>query len=177
MISLILKIDTEIALFFHRKFSDSSFREFVVKINRGEISIPVAFVLLFLTVGWKSQYIYSFFYIVIFCFLNDRFVLFIKKKISRRRPSLKLLGKPDNHPDLNHSFPSAHAANSLAAVVLLNQLWGASPFFVFISFLAGLGRMITLHHFLSDVIGGWLIGLTAGLFGSFLWKYFILSLI
>ncbi|TGM19065.1 phosphatase PAP2 family protein, partial [Leptospira stimsonii] len=90
-----------------------------------------------------------------------------KKLIARKRPLITVAGKVDSNPDMKHSFPSAHAANSMTAVLILVFLFKFSPALILISFLAGFGRLLSLHHFVSDVIGGWIIGSIFGAMGLF----------
>ncbi|MCX7999042.1 MAG: phosphatase PAP2 family protein, partial [Leptospiraceae bacterium] len=104
-------------------------------------------------------------------YLNDRLILMVKKRVSRRRPSLRLLDKPNNHPDLNHSFPSAHAANSMLVATILCNEFGYSFVLYFFSLFAGIGRLLTLHHFLSDILGGWLIGIFMGSLGLWVFRF------
>lgn len=106
-------------------------------------------------------------------YANDRFVLFLKKVISRKRPLITVVGKIDENPDMKHSFPSAHASNSMAAVILLVFLFGFPEWFLLLSLLAGIGRLLSLHHFPSDVLGGWLIGSGFGFLGLLLGRSLI----
>jgi membrane-associated phospholipid phosphatase len=163
LIELLKKIDTEIALFIYRNIKNPKLDHFLSKINRGEVLFIIALGSLIVTK--PNDWYKALLFISLICFLNDRFVLLIKKYISRKRPSLKLLGNSSMHQDLNHSFPSAHAANSMAAVIMICEIFGQSNFFYLATILAGLSRLITLHHFLSDVIGGWIIGLVSGVLG------------
>ena len=71
----------------------------------------------------------------------------------------------DSNPDMKHSFPSAHSANSMTALFLLVAGFQFPPAMLAFSFLAGIGRLLSLHHFFSDVMGGWLIGLMVGMLG------------
>lgn len=170
MISFFEKWDILIAEYIHVKIKNPSLDFLLSRVNRGEIFIVIT--LIFLYNSNVGEFLHPILYISILAFINDRIVLIIKKRISRKRPSLKILGKENNHPDLNHSFPSAHAANSMIAMILLVFIFKISPFFLLISLFAGVGRMLTLHHFLSDVIGGWIIGFGMGLFGVFIYPYF-----
>lgn len=81
----------------------------------------------------------------------------------RRRPpgnSLGFYARLDRH-----AFPSGHAGRSACIVVLLAPLlpvWGTLLLALWAG-LVGLARVALEVHFLSDVIGGWLVGLLAGL--------------
>ncbi len=64
-----------------------------------------------------------------------------------------------------HAFPSGHAGRSACLVVLLAPLlppWGVA-FLALWAGLVGLARVALGVHFVSDIIGGWTIGLLAGL--------------
>ncbi|MDX1957670.1 MAG: phosphatase PAP2 family protein [Leptospiraceae bacterium] len=170
MKQIILRIDTELALFIYKYIKNPKLDKILSNINKGEVFLIISILSLFLT---RKDWLFAFLFVGIFSFLNDRFVLFIKKRVSRKRPSLKLLGNTFQHEDLNHSFPSAHAANSLCAVFLLITCFEQSYFFFLLSFLAGFARLLSLHHFFSDVIGGWTIGLTSGIIGFILYLNWI----
>ena len=140
------------------------------RVNRGEVFVII---IVYLLVRSETPYLLSsIFYISLIALANDRTVFWIKKKISRKRPTLQIMGKENNHPDLSHSFPSAHAANSMVACVLLTSLYSQDPKIYLFTVLAGLGRMCTLHHFLSDILGGWMIGLVYGISGVFFYEWF-----
>lgn len=163
MISFFEKWDIFLAELIFKHIKNSKLDFFLSRTNRGEVFILL---ILYLLISFNSPNIFStILYISIFSFINDRTVLWIKKKISRKRPSLKIMGKENNHPDLNHSFPSAHAANSMTACVLLFGIFSQHPSIFMFSLLAGVGRMLTLHHYLSDVLGGWLVGTVYGISG------------
>jgi len=63
-----------------------------------------------------------------------------------------------------HAFPSGHAGRSACMVVLLIPLlppWG----FVLLPLWAGmvgLARVALQVHFVSDILGGWVVGVSAG---------------
>jgi len=63
-----------------------------------------------------------------------------------------------------HAFPSGHAGRSACMVVLLISLlppWG----FVLLPLwagLVGLARVALQVHFVSDILGGWVVGLLVG---------------
>lgn len=60
------------------------------------------------------------------------------------------------------SFPSGHSADIFGAVCLLILRFRKYvPLLLSVAVLVGLSRIITLHHYTSDVIGGALVGYTA----------------
>ncbi len=169
MKSFFEQIDISVSKWVLKNLSFPILRKVIPFINRGEI-----FAIILLGLSLVDQVVYplfGFLYTGICAYLNDRLILLIKKKVYRKRPSIKLLDKPNNHPDLNHSFPSAHAANSMLVAVILCSEFQFSFILYFFSLFAGIGRLLTLHHFLSDIIGGWLIGLGFGVLSIFLMKY------
>lgn len=65
-----------------------------------------------------------------------------------------------------HAFPSGHAGRSACMVVLLAPLLRSPWGFVLLPVWAGsvgLARVALQVHFASDIIGGWAVGLLAGL--------------
>ena len=86
-------------------------------------------------------------------------------KVSRPRPLETVMGKIDGNPDMKHSFPSAHSGNSMTVVSILIFGFGFPPVIFGFTLLAGIGRLISLHHYFSDIMAGWLIGLLIGIAG------------
>jgi undecaprenyl-diphosphatase len=64
-----------------------------------------------------------------------------------------------------HAFPSGHAARSACIVLLLAPLlprWGFA-LLAFWAGLVGLARVALQVHFVSDILGGWMVGLLVSL--------------
>jgi undecaprenyl-diphosphatase len=64
-----------------------------------------------------------------------------------------------------HAFPSGHAGRSACLVVLLMPLltpWGWALLLLWAG-MVGLARVALQVHFVSDIVGGWIVGLLAGL--------------
>jgi membrane-associated phospholipid phosphatase len=163
LIEFIEKIDLIIAEWIKTSIKNHRLDQFLKRINRGEIFI---FFLLGYFLFAFNEFPYQKILFISFClYIFDRFVLFIKKRIARRRPGILILGKADDHPDYNHSFPSAHASNSFSAILMFYILLDVPEYFFLFSISAGIGRMLSLHHFFSDIIGGWLIGFLLGSLG------------
>jgi membrane-associated phospholipid phosphatase len=134
------------------------------RINRGEV---FAIILLPILI-WSERYRPLFItlpVLMVFTFFTDRLVLVLKKFFARKRPLISVMGKEDSNPDMKHSFPSAHSANSMVVATILVFGFGETYAFFLFSFFAGVGRLLTLHHFVSDILGGWVIGLSMGLLG------------
>lgn len=102
--------------------------------------------------------------------------ILIKKKVGRDRPSTRIsdedmkINKPKDH-----SFPSGHSASSFCAftVIALNcPLWMSIPAF----FLAGtiaFSRMYLRVHYLTDVLGGVVLGILDGTLVTLIFRLFI----
>jgi undecaprenyl-diphosphatase len=64
-----------------------------------------------------------------------------------------------------HAFPSGHAGRTACLVVLLTPFlppWGCALLPLWAG-LVGLARVALQVHFVSDIVGGWAVGLLAGL--------------
>ncbi|WP_411824449.1 phosphatase PAP2 family protein [Leptospira sp. 'Mane'] len=134
------------------------------RINKGEMLALILLPLMFTSDLYKPIYI-SLPIVLIFTYGTDRLVLSLKKYFSRKRPLVSVMGKKDSNPDMKHSFPSAHSANSAVVATILVFGFGETSWFYGFSIFAGVGRLLTLHHFLSDILGGWVIGFAIGIFG------------
>ena len=96
------------------------------------------------------------------------FILPIKHLVNRRRP-VGLWAMHTRHKD-PESFPSGHAARTFLLAVLatgLGPLWIAILFWIWAP-MVSLARVSMGVHYLSDVIGGFLLAVLVGL----LWLYF-----
>jgi undecaprenyl-diphosphatase len=64
-----------------------------------------------------------------------------------------------------HAFPSGHAGRSACLLILLASFlspWG-SVLLAFWVGLVGLARVLLQVHFVSDILGGWVVGLLTGI--------------
>lgn len=88
---------------------------------------------------------------------------YLKKFLKRKRPVYSILK--------SYSFPSTHALSTMTLTVffLLNSNHHSiylSLLIILYTFLIGLSRVYLGFHYLSDVVGGWLIGMCIGAFVS-----------
>lgn len=87
--------------------------------------------------------------------------LLIKPIVARARPFETAVATRvvDRRP-LTYSFPSGHAASSIAAAVTLSRLWPAGRVVLWtLATLVALSRIYVGVHYPLDVIGGALLGL------------------
>jgi undecaprenyl-diphosphatase len=88
----------------------------------------------------------------------------VKFMVHRLRPCNVLPGvlTPDGKSSA-FSFPSSHAANMGASMLLLSLAFRSwTWFFVLAALLAGLSRVYLGLHYPSDILGGYLLGLLIG---------------
>jgi membrane-associated phospholipid phosphatase len=161
LINKLIQIDLAISRFIHDRIKNKTLDKVLSKLNRGE-SLGVILIASFFFYP-ENKFYWVILHVGLVTFIADRFVLFLKKTISRKRPLIKVMNNEDKNPDMKHSFPSAHAANSMVSIFILVTVYHYSPYFFAFSIFAGIGRLITLHHFLIDILGGWSIGLLIGL--------------
>ena len=84
----------------------------------------------------------------------------LKHMVARPRPCLSIADLHQLQACGNHfSFPSNHAANTAAAAAFLQVLYPRSGWVSWpIVALVGLGRVYIGAHYVTDVVGGWMIG-------------------
>jgi undecaprenyl-diphosphatase len=88
----------------------------------------------------------------------------LKWLFRRRRPPGKGVGFYTRFD--RHAFPSGHAGRSACIIMLLAPLipspWGRALFLLWVG-AVGLARVALQVHFVSDIVGGWIVGLLVGL--------------
>lgn len=170
--NLISKLDQKFSVWIKQNIHNPTLSWVLSRVNRGEVFGLILIPLMILSERYSPAY-YSIPYMILFTYITDRSVLVLKKYFARKRPLISVMGKVDSNPDMKHSFPSAHSANSIVVATMLVFIYSETPCFYFFSLFAGLGRLITLHHFFSDILGGWFIGFLIGIIGYLIYTYLI----
>ncbi len=120
--------------------------------------------------------------------LADLSTNIIKKTIGRVRP-LNSIALTYHHEDgrwqrraldfkqtkeRGNSYPSAHAANSMAfAVMLMFFFRKLRPWMLFLPISVGYSRLYLGKHFPTDVIAGWAVGACVAVSVWLVWEYYL----
>ena len=76
------------------------------------------------------------------------------------------------------SFPSSHAANSMAVVIIISLFFRRHKYWLpFLAILVGLSRIFVGVHYPLDVLCGWIVGIGIGTGMYFLCMYFYKNII
>lgn len=161
-------LDQKLSIWIQKNIQNPKLSWFLSRINRGEVFGIILIPLMILSDKYSPAYI-SIPFVLFFTYCTDRIVLGLKKYFARKRPLISVMGKVDSNPDMKHSFPSAHSANSIVVATMVVFIFSETPYFFLFSLFAGIGRLVTLHHFLSDILGGWLIGFVIGIVAFFVY--------
>lgn len=117
--------------------------------------------------------------------LSDQSTYRLKHAFGRVRPLNAMSGvnyhedgewrtRPENFepkPGPGTSYPSAHAANSMAAAVVIALAWRRAILIAPLLPLAvGYSRVYVGKHYPTDVMAGWVIGAVAGLLVYLAWQ-------
>lgn len=163
-----MNLDLKISIWIREKLPTEKIRKFLGRWNRGEVFFIAILPILWFSEGF-TPFHWALAYVSLIAFINDRLVLALKKLVSRGRPLVQVAGKVDSNPDMKYSFPSAHSANSMTVVILLVFAFSISPWVFIFTIVSGVGRLLSLHHFFSDVMGGWIVGTIIGSLGVLGW--------
>ena len=150
------------------------------------IWIPFYFFLAFILYRqYGSKFWMIFLSVSILIILNNLLTVFIKEHVMRFRPCHNLLLQSkiiliDGNCGGLFSFVSSHAANSMALTTFIILLIGKKIKWLSILMLAwclivSYSRVYMGVHYPSDVLGGWLTGLTLALIVFNLYKRFLLK--
>ena len=150
-----------ISLFFDKTIIDYATENRIIEFNEVAILFTTytSWVFSFLLVGfiiliWKRKHIYRY---LISSGIFFGLIWLIKTAIQRPRPFLEISLIPT---ETGYSFPSGHASFAFFSLIFI---WKLFPKFkwiwLIIVILISLTRVYAGVHYLSDVIGGMLIGL------------------
>ena len=170
-IGLALLADANLASWINANTSDS-LRRFMRLVSRiGDWQGHFAAGLILVAVAWlrrSKRWLRVFLAMLIACALAGIVARVGKIAIGRPRPSTsteQTWNGPSLHSKFN-AFPSGHTASSTAFFVtfLIAVGWRVGTPFLFIPLLIASSRMVVAAHYLSDVIGGFAVGIIAALF-------------
>lgn len=148
--------------------------------NLGNTSvITIETIILFIILITFRQYAYAWFTAGVMICANG-YNWIIKHAVERRRPTIHHLVYADGY-----SFPSGHSVGSaalfgilivLTILLIRNKFWKSLLIIIWALFpiLIGYTRIFVHVHYPSDVLGGWIEGITFVLLGyAFLYRYYI----
>ena len=170
-IGLALFADASVASWINANTSDG-LRRFMRLVSRiGDWQGHFAAGLILVAIAWlrrRKRWLRVFLAMLIACALAGIVARVGKIAIGRPRPSTtseQTWSGPSLHSKFN-AFPSGHTALSSAFFVtlLIAAGWRVGTPFLFIPLLIASSRMIVAAHYLSDVIGGFAVGIIAALF-------------
>jgi membrane-associated phospholipid phosphatase len=169
-VGLALFADASVASWINANTS-GGLRRFMRLVSRiGDWQGHFAAGLILVAVAWlrrSKRWLRVFLAMLIACALAGIVARVGKIAIGRPRPSTsteQTWNGPSLHSEFN-AFPSGHTASSTAFfVTFLIAGWRVGIPFLFIPLLIASSRMVVAAHYLSDVIGGFAVGIIVALF-------------
>jgi len=170
-LGLTLLADANVASWINANTSDS-LRRFMRLVSRiGDWQGHFAAGLILVAVAWlrrRKRWLRVFLAMLIACAFAGIVARVGKIAIGRPRPATTIeqtWNGPSLHSKFN-AFPSGHTASSTAffVVFLIAAGWRVGTPFLFIPLLIASSRMVVAAHYLSDVMGGFAVGIIAALF-------------
>lgn len=132
-----------------------------ISIFLGKIFDPIPGIILLLMIGillWIKNKKEKSVFLVLISFLSVGITLLVKEIIQRPRPIIQFIN------ETGYSFPSGHSMISIVlfgslSYLFLRKFKGRYVYFSIISLIIGLSRVYLNVHWLSDIIGGFILGI------------------
>ena len=147
------KIFEILIVFFNYEFIVNT-AEFIVH-EKNFFPYLAVIMVLYLTAKPRKALLFLLLFIILLSF-SELITTFLKSYFGRNRPSVQtgIFIK-----SANHSFPSAHAFNSMAMAYFLGYWFSSKKnLFFSLSILIGVSRLLADYHFPFDIAAGWIGG-------------------
>ncbi|MDI6641904.1 MAG: phosphatase PAP2 family protein [Elusimicrobiota bacterium] len=157
------KIDNEIFLMINKSIKSNCCDYFMLTMTMlGNILVivPIAGMILFL--HNRDSFKYKFLFLVTILLVGGIIVQLLKYIFNRPRPAGRLTDiKILVGPFKAHGFPSGHTQTIFTVALFLSkEIKRYLALFILIAIIVGISRIYVGVHFLSDIIGGAIIGIT-----------------